>query len=146
MHIVHKTGDVIAATGVGEAFAHGCNTHGLMGAGIAKAVRSNFPRTYSAYQRACMNDTFAAGSHLIVEEKGVFVVNLASQKAPGADAKLHYLGWSLENACRELWKDHFIKEINMPLIGCGIGGLEWTDVEKVIRGIQGPTTVNVYTL
>ena len=47
-------GDLIelALSGTFEVIIHGCNCHCAMGAGVAKAIKSNFPE---AYQADCQN-------------------------------------------------------------------------------------------
>src|SRR6185437_4157628 len=36
-----------------QAFAHGCNCQGSMGAGVAKTIRALYPAMYEEYRRRC---------------------------------------------------------------------------------------------
>ena len=145
-----------------RAFAHGCNCHGVMGAGFAKQVKSRFPTAYREYRRAHGNGQFYPGvaqpvacfegdsedySNAVGEM--TLVYNLATQNFPGANAKL----WMVEQAFKNM-KIHMgftgNSRVAIPKIASDIGGLEWSDVEDVIRQVMCfPTnefTVVVYEL
>jgi O-acetyl-ADP-ribose deacetylase (regulator of RNase III) len=60
MKWTYKDGDLLKS---GEpVIAHGCNTHGVMGAGIAKQVAFMYPDAYQQYRKACHNRSFRVGS------------------------------------------------------------------------------------
>ena len=132
--IKHYTGDIFTTTQ--PAMAHGCNTHGIMGSGIAKIIKDKFPEIYPPYAAACAAGTFNVGDVLPTQTKsGFWIMNIASQDAPGANARLDWLETSLDNAYRYL-EDNKIKGIALPRIGAGIGGLEWKDVIKVMEKLD----------
>lgn len=53
MSIEFVTGDLFANTYGVEAFAHGCNCQGSMGAGVAKAFRQLYPEMFEQYRACC---------------------------------------------------------------------------------------------
>src|SRR2546423_7504633 len=53
MAISFVTGDLFAIRFQVQAFAHGCNCQGSMGAGIAKTFRARYPEMYEEYRRRC---------------------------------------------------------------------------------------------
>src|SRR5437868_14306757 len=53
MPIQFVSGDLFANEFETEAFAHGCNCQGSMGAGIAKGFRERYPEMYEEYRRRC---------------------------------------------------------------------------------------------
>lgn len=53
MPICFVSGDLFADEHCVQAFAHGCNCQGSMGAGIAKTFRARYPEMYEEYRRRC---------------------------------------------------------------------------------------------
>lgn len=136
--ITYRTGDLLAADEI--AIAHGCNCQGMMGAGIARTVRANYPDVYAAYYGACIRGEFRLGS-----AQGVWadpsqgfapipdrlVYNLGTQQNPGADATVWAIFLSFANMAEDA-KSRHINTVAIPRIGCGIGGLTWHEVEPAI--------------
>lgn len=116
-----------------DAIGHGTNTHGLMGAGIAVLFRKKHPQMYARYNELCkiFGDDLGGSTFLYFsddEAEGYsHVANIFSQKAPGANAKVDLLVDGVKDAFAALWGEAEIDEphLAIPLIGCGIGGLDW---------------------
>ena len=53
MPIEFVSGDLFDNAYDAQAFAHGCNCQGSMGAGIAKTFRARYPEMYDEYSRRC---------------------------------------------------------------------------------------------
>lgn len=53
MPLQFVTGDLVANRYAVQAFAHGCNCQGSMGAGIAKTFRARYEAMYAAYRERC---------------------------------------------------------------------------------------------
>ncbi len=127
--IVYRTGDLFDSTA--DALAHGCNTEGRMGAGIAREFRRRWPSMYDDYARRCRQGAFPLGSgYLYANSPGPHVVNLATQTLGGAtlpsvDAAF---GW-LASA----WRDLRVRRVAMPRIGAGLGRLDWAEVRKLLE-------------
>ena len=131
-----KQGDMFTTDA--PAIGHGCNTVGVMGAGVAAIVRRKFPDTHQAYWDLCSRKAFEGGEVLVTKEfvpgsEGAFYVfNMMTQVNPGADASLELVKQAAEHSVQEAL-DRGIFTIAIPQIGCGIGGLKWEDVEPVLR-------------
>lgn len=134
--MIEKNGDMF--TSDATYLAHGVNTVGVMGAGIAKTVKEKFPKTYEEYKWLCSRQGLVAGNYFCFPENGKVIVNLASQAMPGPDANYDWLFTSLlrfaQSAVAKVKRNGNIVAINE--IGCGIGGLEWPVVKKVIETIE----------
>lgn len=137
--ITYITGDLFAANE--RAIAHGCNCHGVMGAGVARIVRNQFPHAFADYRVACEEKQFYPGVAQPVvcfsnfdPAEATTVYNLATQNAPGANAKIEYVAYALSSMRRHM---DFVgnRRIAMPRIGAGIGGLVWEQVETVISTV-----------
>ena len=151
MSVVHVVGDLLKSD---EQFiAHGCNTKGAMGAGIAGVIARAYPEVERVYSAHCRTRDFMVGTCLpvTVDERDFrrTVFNLGTQRLPGADATYWGVMLSFGNLF-EYCVAHGITRVGIPRVGCDIGGLDWNSVEWVINGIydwvpDGPKVV-VYTL
>lgn len=122
--------------------AHGCNTKGLMGAGVAKIVANQFPQAHKFYMATCSPyaepcDRFVPGDAqvFLTGVEGRYLVNLATQDHPGANATYWWVMLSMANMFERLRLLN-VNEVAIPRIGCGIGGLKWHGVEEAIKTAQ----------
>lgn len=115
--------------------AHGCNTKAAMFSGVAKIVKEKYPHVNEIYEYYCHKKLFHVGSILPVTISYCpdrYIYNLATQENPGCDAKKEHIVVSVSRMFYDL-SCMSIKEIAIPKIGCGIGGLNWDDdVEPIL--------------
>lgn len=122
------TGNLLNAEEV--AIGHGVNTKGLMGAGVAKAIREAYPQISGSYIEWCK--TARGGDvQLYKVSPERIIVNIATQELPGADARYEWLVAGLDKAVEQLQRLGVYK-LALPRIGCGIGGLDWNAVKQII--------------
>lgn len=129
-----RSGDLFFSDAL--ALGHGVNIRGFMNAGIAKEFRIRFPEMYTEYQDLCRGGDLYAG-HVMpwrTPKGNRWVYNLASQNDPGPYARLEWLDSSVREMVQHASRQA-IPKVALPRIGCGIGGLEWSDVERVLSGI-----------
>ena len=131
--MIKKSGDLFSTRNI--ALGHGVNCKGVMGAGIAKAFRDKFPENYSVYKSYCNLKVLRPGGFLPVQDRGRFIYNIASQYRPGADARYEWLFDGCKAAAEHAVSIE-VDSIAIPLIGCGIGGLEWQGVETCLLAIE----------
>lgn len=127
--------------------AHGVNTMGFMGAGIAKAFRDKFPKNYERYRQNCSSEWLRPGGFMVTPEqmngegRTFLVTNLASQHLPGANATYGLLAKSLLDFAGSASQTEKLRLyggiVAIPEIGCGIGGLEWRNVKKILKMVEG---------
>jgi O-acetyl-ADP-ribose deacetylase (regulator of RNase III) len=135
-----------------DAFAHGCNCMGLMGAGIALQFRLRYPDMYLGYKQFCKNldyDKIMGGMVYTWFGKDVTIFNLMTQHQPGRHAKLQYVEESFKNmfyAIKIMPDDKRIKSLAIPAIGCGIGGLQWDEVFETIIQTADKAEIDDLTL
>ena len=117
-----------------DVIIHGCNCMCEMGAGIAKAIRSQFPEAYEADLQTEKGSREKLGTitHATVKrnEHEVTVVNAYTQ--------YHYMGSgvlvdydAVRSAMRNVKQSFSGKKIGYPKIGAGLAGGDW----EVIAGI-----------
>lgn len=155
--ITHVIGDLLASDET--EIAHGCNTQGLMGAGIAGSIAEMYPTVLEQYKARCHRRDFHLGSAFPVtvpanqqnEDYHPYrnVWNLGTQVKPGREATIWGVMLSFGNMMEQM-KAWNVTRVAIPRIGCGIGGLKWEAVEQTIGGVLkfvgAPIEVVVYTL
>ena len=139
MVITEVRGDLLGA-GL-AAVAHGCNCAGTMGAGVAKDVRRRWPALYRAYRAACRKGSFLPGDVLVWPGPPV-VYNLAVQLRPGPTASLAAIEVAVARML-DLAEAEGIPEIGLPRIGCGPGGLRWSEVGSVLDDLAAASAVDL---
>lgn len=134
--IEYISGDMFENLQEGDAIAHGCNCQGIMGAGVAGIVSARWPEMYTEYRRLCQAGLLRPGDvYPYVTPDGIIVFNLMTQDFPGKDAKLSWIMASVNSMLYTAWRSGLIKQIRIPAIGAGIGGLKFEDVKKTLEKV-----------
>lgn len=152
MTVNYKNGDVF--TSEQPAVIHGVNTMGVMGAGIAKTVRRAYPDVYGGYRDACHEGKLKPGAALPIFGVSMleaypdrWIINAASQDKTGPSATYAWLRSSLEESFS--WAEKLkLAGVALPWIGAGIGGLEQSEVKKIIEElseVHPELTIEVWT-
>jgi O-acetyl-ADP-ribose deacetylase (regulator of RNase III) len=109
------------------AIGHGCNTKGLMGAGIAVEFKRRYPEMYSRYVRECHAGHFQLGDVLVWVAEDKVIYNLATQARPGPWADLDAIEHTVSAALVDA-HTRKLGTVGIPRIGSGLGGLTWPQV------------------
>lgn len=147
--IVLYKGDMF--TSQARAISQGVNVYGSMGAGIAKTFSDRFPSMYLQYRLKCHSGLLTPGEVDVYQlpdpYPGYFIYNIASQDAPGPNARLEWIESGTREALRHA-ADHGLDRIAMPWIGCGIGGLHRSDVFGVLSRVvrEGAVGIEIWSL
>lgn len=113
---------------------HGCNGHGVMGAGIALQIKNRFPNAFEVYAES--NLKLGSVSVAKINDRK-FIANAITQKSTGFGKQVSYDAIEecfiqvvrLHEIIQE--KGHFLP-ICFPMIGAGLGGGNWNVIEKII--------------
>jgi O-acetyl-ADP-ribose deacetylase (regulator of RNase III) len=132
-----KIGDLFSVT---EGYiVHGCNSHGVMGSGVAAIVRKKYPGAHNAYLERYRQEGLIVGS--IVphwETEKLCIVNAVTQKNMGHDKDVVYASYPGILASfiqiADLYHDKPMP-VHFPLIGCGLANGNWNVVKDLI--LQG---------
>ncbi len=128
-------GDLLDAPA--EALVNAVNTVGVMGKGIAFQFRKKFPEMFRAYESACRAGEVRVGAmHVFdrgkTEPNARWLVNFPSKRhwrEPSRMADIDAGLLDLVTVVRRLG----IKSIAIPPLGCGLGGLDWSEVRPRIE-------------
>lgn len=112
------------------------NTVGVMGAGVARAVRDRFPEVMGPYKERCRTrDLYPGGVQVLRIPGGPVIVNLASKEHFRDPSRPEWVGLGLINLQRVLSLPQFsgISSVLLPPPGAGLGGLRMESVQGMIR-------------
>ncbi|TKJ35674.1 MAG: phosphatase [Planctomycetes bacterium B3_Pla] len=147
MSTEYVSGDLFVNRFGVEAFAHGCNCQGSMGAGIAKVFRECYPDMCEEYRRLCKSTPrqFNLGdSFLWKADQKLWVFNLGTQEHYWrCRASYQAITESLE-AMRRQANEEGIRSIAMPRIGAGYGGLPWNEIRPIVEHVFSDWAGKVY--
>lgn len=116
------------------------NTVGVMGAGVAKAVKERFPEVMGPYQEKCRTrELYPGGIQALKMPDGPIIVNLASKEHFKDPSKPEWVGLGLINLNRLLALPRFssVRTVLLPPPGAGLGGLDPKTVQRMIRSYMG---------
>lgn len=133
-------GDMLTANT--QALVNTVNTVGVMGKGIALQFKEQFPNNYAAYNAACKNKSMEVGKMLVFTERPMIgdekiIINFPTKKDWKHKSKIEYIDSGLRDLARII-RDYNIKSIALPPLGCGNGGLDWSEVKPLIEKYLAP--------
>ena len=123
-----------------DALVNTVNTVGVMGKGIALMFKEAFPANFRAYEEACKRKEVRVGHMFVTENHALdgprWLINFPSKQHWRQPSKFEWIVDGLEDL-RRVIEEKKITSIALPPVGCGNGGLEWSEVRPEIDRILG---------
>lgn len=126
---------------------HGCNGQGVMGSGVALAVKTRWPQAFKEYHEYCFDadgnleeDLLGSVQYSDVDNKSHVLVNAITQEYFGVGKQARYT--AIVRCSEMVWEDYLSnlpvheRVIAIPKIGCGLGGLKWEIVEELLLEME----------
>jgi O-acetyl-ADP-ribose deacetylase (regulator of RNase III) len=126
-----------------EALVNTVNTVGVMGKGIALMFKERFPKNYREYVAASkigaiqIRKMFISATNELSGPK--WVINFPTKKHWRYPTKIEWVREGLV-ALSEVIQEKQISSIAVPPLGCGNGGLNWSDVRPLVEEYLGDLT------
>jgi O-acetyl-ADP-ribose deacetylase (regulator of RNase III) len=110
------------------------NCVGVMGAGLAKQVKSRYPQMFSAYQEVCQRGNLYVGTlHTWQSDSGLLIVNLPTKDDWRQPSSYELIQKSLQVLANYLATAVPVTaSVALPALGTGNGGLAWAGVWALI--------------
>ena len=128
------TGNLLEADA--DAFVNTVNTKGVMGKGVALQFKRAFPANFKAYQAACAAGEVKLGRMFVFDsgrlERPRYIINFPTKDHWRSRSRLADIETGLVDLRRVL-AELEIESIALPPLGCGLGGLDWSDVRPRIE-------------
>jgi len=119
-----------------DALVNTVNTVGVMGKGLALQFRRAYPAMFDDYQRAATAGQLHLGQMHVWRTGAVtgpaYVINFPTKGHWRSRSRIDDIDRGLTDLARVI-RDLGIHSIAVPPLGCGNGGLDWTQVEPRIR-------------
>jgi O-acetyl-ADP-ribose deacetylase (regulator of RNase III) len=132
MPIVRGEGDLLAAEV--DALVNPVNTAGVMGKGLALQFKAAFPDNFAAYERACKAGELVTGRMHVVHRPAPprIIINFPTKKHWRQPSRREYVRDGLVDLVAQV-RELGIGSVAVPALGCGHGGLDWSDVRPLIE-------------
>ena len=128
------TGNLLEADA--DAFVNTVNTKGVMGKGVALQFKRAFPANFKAYRAACAAGEVKLGRMFVFDsgrlERPRYIINFPTKDHWRSRSRLADIETGLVDLRRVL-EELEIESIALPPLGCGLGGLDWSDVRPRIE-------------
>jgi O-acetyl-ADP-ribose deacetylase (regulator of RNase III) len=121
-----------------EALVNTVNTEGVMGKGIALQFRQAFPAMFKAYLADCRAGAVSLGKMNVFDLGGLlpsgprWIINFPTKGHWRSRSRLKDIESGLESLVKTV-RELNIKSVAVPPLGCGHGGLDWSDVRPLIE-------------
>lgn len=149
MKIITKIGNLMNVT-AGH-IVHGCNAQGVMGSGVALAVKRKFPGAYEDYKKLFDDNHLNLGNaYPYLANDNLVIWNAVTQNLYGTG--IRQVSYDAVQTCFQDINDtinsgsdavsNIPKEIHIPMIGAARGGGNWEIIREIIeQTVQYPVTL-----
>lgn len=131
-----------------EAIVITVNCVGVAGKGIAKEAKERYGHWNMSYHNWCSEDKVGIGKiHVYGRflKNPKWIISFPTKRHWKNPSKLCYIECGLERLV-EVLEERRISSISIPKLGCGLGRLNWRDVNRLIKEYLSDveTVCNIY--
>jgi O-acetyl-ADP-ribose deacetylase (regulator of RNase III) len=107
------------------------NCVGVMGKGLALEFKNRHPAMFGDYKRRCDRGEVRPGFPYLWEDDRVQVLNFPTKRHWRDDSRLEDIEAGLQYLAAH-YKDMGVYTLALPQLGCGNGGLQWSEVHPLV--------------
>jgi len=119
-----------------DALVNTVNCVGIMGRGIARRFKEEFPANFKAYSAACKQGEVQPGRMFVFETHALtnprYIINFPTKRHWRGKSRIEDIDAGLNALAQEI-RIRDIQSIAIPPLGSGLGGLNWNDVRPRIE-------------
>ena len=130
--ITYTDGDIFESGA--DVLVNPVNCQGASGAGLALEFKKRFPQNAEFFRRLCIRYDVPPGAVVMFREsanKPFSIANLTTKDSWRHPSRLEWIGTGLAALAIKLEQAN-MKSVALPALGCGLGGLQWSDVKSII--------------
>ena len=118
-----------------DAYINPVNCKGVMGKGLALEFKKRYPMNFILYKDICDQGKLKPGYVYWTRDitTNTIIINFVTKDHWKDPSRIEWI----EEGCRNL-KDYWLSDQNIiesvaiPKLGCGLGGLKWSDVRPIL--------------
>lgn len=133
-----KRGDILKQDA--EALVNTVNCVGVMGRGVALQFRKAYPENFKAYREACARGDILPGRMFVFDLNRLvnprLIINFPTKRHWKGRSRIEDVGAGLQDLVAVL-RQHQVRSVAVPPLGCGLGGLDWRRVRPLIEEALG---------
>ncbi len=115
-----------------ETIVNPVNSIGIMGKGLALAFKNKYPVMFKEYRQRCNDGRFEGGTIWLHSGGDKRVLCFATKHHWKSDSRMEYIIDGLNTFIKNYEKMK-IKSIAFPMLGCGLGGLNYDAVLQSMK-------------
>lgn len=127
--ITFTQGNILDSTA--DCLVNTVNCEGYMGKGIAYQFKMRYPENNRGYVKACKSKALQIGELYSCAENGKIIINFPTKDRWREPSKLEFIERGLVKLVQYI-ATLAVKSIAIPPLGCGNGGLAWTEVKSIV--------------
>lgn len=132
--ITYLKGDIFESNA--QVITNPVNCKGVMEKGLAAKFKIKFPEMYDDYKTRCDRKDLRIGEPYLWTGEDIEILNFPTKDDWRQPSKLEYIDAGLSYLANNYQKMG-LSTIALPALGCGLGGLNWTEVSNLIEKYFG---------
>lgn len=127
-----------------DALVNTVNCVGVMGKGVALEFKRRWPENFKSYKKLCDAKQLAPGQMFIFENgdmlddaKPRFLINFPTKQHWRSKSEMSFIEDGLDAFAMDVQRLK-LKSVALPPLGCGNGGLPWSEVKDLIEEKLAP--------
>jgi len=141
MTIIYTDGDILMNPA--EAIVIPVNTVGVPGAGLAKAWAKKDPAAAGIYKSLCEKGLIKVGEITVIKHGDNRWIMFPTKEHWKHPSRLEWIKSGLIDL-RQNVNAQELQSIAVPALGCGLGGLKWDDVRRLLEIYLLPLRIPIY--
>ena len=125
-----------------EALVNPVNCQGVSGKGLALQFKRRFPEKFVWYRHYCEVGHLRPGELFFQTGDPQDIYYLATKDKWKDPSRLEWISKGIKNLRRSC-EGLMLESVAIPAIGCGLGGLQWSDVRPLIEAEFGNAKMRV---